>query len=301
MKKKFILTFTFIFSILLWACSDPELEKIYPSSITIPDAGTLKYTKTYWDAPHNKYNKRSGGTSIYDAKLVDNEIWIFASWGNYGQTLFKGINKSASITIQYPKKGDSFRYSVESSLMSKGKYIVFCVRNDTTYYDDGSKNIYYIARLDRKTLKREYIRMSDKFDGKDWPNSYNDNENVFISFKNYYTGSDWVYNYYKINDDCDDFIEITEKEFNDLYAPNPDYIVDSIGRYYRINKGKLGVSLDNGNTWYENDMGTNIPVSIIVQNDSVYVFCSTYSEQNYNLFLGPEIVGGGIHEFKWQK
>jgi hypothetical protein len=293
--------FIFCIWILFCGCPDPNkelfLENKYPSDVNVSGVGTLKYTRTLWD--QNSKNNSRGDTDIYDARKIDGEIWTFASTG-YGDTLIKGLNKSSSITIQYPEKGGSFRYSVSSMILPKGNYIIFVVKNDTTYYNDGAINIYYIARVHRTTMNRQYIRMPNIIDGKNLSQSYHGNGEVFFKFEKFDVSKDeLIVSYYRLNDDCDNVIEITEENFNNLYSPDPDFVKDDNGRYYKLNDNRLEVSIDNGTTWYHNDMGTNISRSIIVQNESIYVFCG----QIYEMFNGgfhSEYVGGGIHEFVWK-
>jgi len=128
---------------------------------------------------------------------------------------------------------------------------------------------------------------------------------IFLYNKNYFSPEPEIYTYWKINENYDGFTEITEQEFNDLYTQSSDFVTDDLGRYYRFYKGAFSksergyieVSLDNGDTWHYGDIGTNRPVRIIIQNDSVYVFCDRYSAGTGYTY---ESVGGGIHEFKWQ-
>ena len=284
------------YCILLCTCpTDPFLEKKYPSDIVIHGEGTLKYIRTFWDKPHNKKNK--GGTEIYDARLIDNIIWILGDYhGDDGHTLYRGINRSATVNIQ--KVGKSYPYTVYSRILHAGIFFIFYVQKDNTNY---------IARINKTTLKRQFIEMPDIFD--DFPyrfRFYNDNENLILLYnENYFSPKPTIYTYWKINENCDDFTEITEQEFNDLYTTPPDFVTDATGRYYRFYKGDssksergyIEVSLDNGDTWHYGDMGTNRPVNIIIQNDSIYVFCNRYSAGSA---LSREYVGGGIHEFKWQ-
>ena len=141
--------------------------------------------------------------------------------------------------------------------------------------------------------------MLDDYDDMKFSKFYNDSKNIFINFDAAPSS------YYKINENCDDFIQITKQKFNDLYTPPPDFVTDDKGRYYRFytgapsrsERGYIEVSVDNGNTWHYGDMGTNRPVRIIIQNDSVYVFCDRYTAGSS---LSYETGGGGIHEFKWQ-
>lgn len=302
MKRIIIVLFIQAFISILISCTYREnyLENVYPSDINIPDVGTLKYIRTIWDQ-NDKNNRR--GVEIYDAKIIDGEIWMFVS-NNWGCTLFKGINRAAHVTIQYPDKNDLFfRYSVKSyKIIPKSNYLVFHVsRNNTEYYENSSMWVHYIARVHTKTLEREYIRMSNRFDGWDWLLIHYGNGDVFFEFSVFDPSVDEiVYSYYMLNDDCDDVVEITEIEFKDLFSPNPEFVIDNQGRYYRLNiyNNNLEVSVDNGTTWFGNDMGTNVPKSIIIEDNLIYVFCG----QIYESFgkFHSEYVGGGIHVFRWE-
>ena len=285
MKNRILILFP---CILLCTClPEPLLEKIYPSDIVISGEGTLKFIKTFWDAPHDKHNKR--GTRIEDAKLIDNVIWILDNTKDIGTTLYKGINKSASVKLRHSNEL-RFRYWIASGILHKGNFFIFRVSDRLKEYN--------IAKVDKTTLKCQYIRVLDDYYD-NLPTFYNDSKNIFIHF------DAAPLSYYKINENCDDFIQITKQEFNDLYTPPPDFVTDDKGRYYRFytgypslsESGYIEVSLDNGDTWHYGDMGTNRPVNIIIQNDSVYVFCDRYSAGSA---LSYETGGGGIHEFKWQ-
>jgi len=286
-------------SALLFSClnyRDNILENKYPSDVFIPGIGTLRYIRTIWDQ-NNKNNRR--GVEIYDAVVIDDEIWIFAS-DNFGDTLFKGINRSASVTIQYPSRNDlTFRYSVrEQRIISKGDNLLFFLTNDSTYYEDGGINIYYITSVNRNNLNRQYIRMTNIFDGRSWPFVFYGNENMFFQFTNFDQENEILfYSYYMLKDDFKNVIELTKEEFDELYSPNSDFVTDNNNRLYRLNENRLEVSVDNGETWYGNDMGTNAAKSVIFQNNSIYVF----SGQIFEMFskFHSESVGGGIHEFKW--
>jgi len=292
MRKTLILPF--ILCAFLCECLyPPSVDKEYPTDIIIPGTGTLKYTWTFWDPLHSEYSKH--GTKIESASLIDNTIWILVDEPGKSSILVKDIHRTASVSINKPIIGDSYlnSYRFESGILHKGKYIIFCLLgpNDMDYY---------IARVNRTTLDRQYIRMS-KFDGKKQLEIYNDNENVFLRFEAPGSTKEApIYTFHKINENCNNFTEITEQEFNDSFTPSPGFTIDNMGRYYRFSKDKLEVSVDEGNTWHHNDMGTNIPVSIIIQKDSIYVFCYPY-EGYFDRHTGTEYTGGGIHVFKWQQ
>jgi hypothetical protein len=295
--------FIFCIWILFSACPildrETSLENKYPSDIIVPEVGTLKYTRTLWD--QNTRNNRRGDTDISNAKKIDDEIWTLAGT-DIGYTLIKGLNKSALMSINIPDIKNDFRYGfLENTIISKGDYIVFLLRDGPTYYEDKMIWTYYIARVHRTTLQRQYIRLP-KFDGMGQPQIYYGNDDVFFCFDEYDDSiNEFFVSYcYMLNDDCDDVIEITEQEFDNKYIPEPNFITDDKGRYYRLYDGQLEVSLDNGLRWYSNDMGTNVTKSIIVQNDSIYVFCSHISEPSGLFGLDGEFVGGGIHEFVWK-
>ncbi|MDR1100061.1 MAG: hypothetical protein LBL28_06225 [Treponema sp.] len=273
------------------------MENKYPSDLNIPGVGTLKYMRTLWDQ-NDIYN--NGDDEIYDAVKIEDQIWIF-SQSYYGDTLFKGINKSASVTIQYPKKGDfSFRYTVwHQRILMKGKYFIFFISNDTTYYEDG-KWLYYIARVDMTSMDRQYIKLPSVTGDQILPIIYNFNNEVVFHYNydpaNYANALD---SYYKLNENCDDLIEITEYEFENLNIPEQNIVIDNNGKHYRIYHGSIfEVSVDNGTTWYKMDMGTNHPKSVLIVDDYIYVFCGQYHKL-FDVFHS-EYVGGGIHIFKWE-
>jgi hypothetical protein len=285
--------FIFFCGLMFTACpQEPKLKNKYPSNLSIPGAGTLTYIRTLWDQRDDE---------IYDAVKTGDQIWIFSE-SYYGDTLFKGTNKSASVTIQYPKKGDfSFRYAVwDYRILTKDKYLVFFVSSDATYYEDG-KWVYYIARVDMTSMDRRYIKLPHVTGDEVLPDIYNFNDEVIFHYS-YYDPLDYdntLNSYYKLNEDCDDLIEITEDEFENLNIPEQSIVVDNKGKYYRIYRGGIvEVSADNGTTWYKMDMGTNHPKSILVVDDYIYVFCGRYYER-FDVFYS-EYVGGGIHIFKWE-
>jgi hypothetical protein len=296
MKKYSVLIFILFYGLVFTACfRNPVLRNKYPSSLSIPGTGTLKYVRTVWDQ-HDIYNNR--GIEIYDAVITADQMWIFSE-GNYGDALFKGLNTTASVTIQYPIKGDfSFRYAVWNyNILQKDDSFLFFVSNDTTYYEDGGW-IYYFARVDIATMNRQYIRLPDVSGSSALPFIYNFNNEVIFHY-NYYDPSNYdisLDSYYKLDEDFD-LVQITGAEFDGMNIPEYRTVIDNHGRQYRIYHG-FEVSVDDGTTWREVDMGTNRPVSVLIQNEYIYVFCG----QLYEMFneFHSEYVGGGIHIFKWE-
>lgn len=266
-------------------------ETKYPSSLTVNGVGTLKYIQTLWDQSNTKNKK---GIDFYYAVLIDDIIWIYTS--DNGGTLFKGINKSASKTIKYPNINDlSVKFMVDNNILAKGNYAVFFLNEHTEIYPYYN-NEFYIARVNRITMEREYIKLLfNATTTRDKLLRYFSTNNLFLKAEDQAGNK-----YYMINNDCDGIIEISEVQFNNDYTPKPDFEKDSSGRHYRVRNysNKLEVSFDNGVTWYYNDMGTNEPRGVIVQNDLIYVFCNQISE-SIDVFHN-EFLGGGIHVFKWE-
>jgi hypothetical protein len=255
----------------------------YPSDI-VTDVGTLKYIRTLWDE-----------TEIYAGQKVDNEIWIYAlNDSDYRDTLFKGIDKSASLGIK--SRASALKSIYPPYILPKGNYINFLVGNR---YEDGTSNpVFYTLRVHKATMDHQESRIPILCDNGYWPSAYCGNGDVFFCSKVYDNSiKEFIYYYYMLNETCDNVIEITEQEFHDLYSPNPGYVTDDEGRYYRLNNREFEVSVDNGTTWHGNSMGTNSPHSIILQNDSVYVLCGCVFGGGTN---PPTPAGGGIHEFKWE-
>jgi hypothetical protein len=266
----------FFFTVFLFSSCQPEdIPKggpSYPSDI-VTDVGTLKYIRTLWDR-----EDISGG------KKIDNEIWIYTG------TLFKGFDKSASVAIQYHENN---RYLIYSPyIIPKGDYINFLVGK----LGNARDTIYYIARVHKATMERQYIRIPI-LDGRG-AYAYCGNDDVFFESTVYdYSVEKFISYYYILNDTCDNVTEITEQEFHDLYSPNPDYVTDDEDRHYRLYKGIFEVSVDYGTTWHRNTIQSNYPranepVSVIIQNNSVFILCRP-------IFVNVNI-GGGIHEFKWE-
>jgi len=252
----------------------PKGGPSYPSDI-VTSVGTLKYIRTLWDM-----------ASILQGLKIDDEIWIYTAG-----TLFKGIDKSESIPIGFIN--GNYYGGYPPYMLPKGDYINFLVGKSYNGYD-----IFYIARVNRATMERQYIRIP-KLDGERWPSAFCGNDDVFFEYCVYDdSAGNFIYSYYMLNDTCDDVIEITKQESDDLYSPKPNYVTDDEGRYYRLYHNEVfEVSIDNGTTWHRNTVQDNFPrknrpKSIIIQNDSIFILCqSVYMNANF---------GGGIHEFKWE-
>jgi len=251
----------------------PErLKTVYPSDIAIPGAGTLKYTGTLWD-----------GADIYEGQKIGNEIWITAyNEDDYNVTLFKGIDKTASVPIV-----STGIVTLPIKMLPKGDYINFLTSKA------------FITRVHKATMDKQRFRIS--MDGRYGPWACCGNDEVFF-YTLISSNTDAGYYYYMLNEACDNVIEITQREFLDRYVRNPGYVKDDEGRCYRLfdinnNDRVFEVSVDNRETWHRSSIGTNWPSSIILQNDSVYVLCGPIDDLSNN---PPIPVGGGIHEFKWE-
>lgn len=288
----FIFCICFLFSTCLHRRLDVKNE--YPSDIIVSGMGTLKYTRTLWDHGTRPYRGIDYNT-IWDAKIIDGEIWILASIRRAETlSLFKGLNKSVSANIQCPyTEVSSWRWRPELNIILKGDFIIFVAEYREEVKGEkfsSSKSIYYIIKVHRTTLNQEYIRIPVDLTGQ--LEIYHSKGEVFLIFKR--MGN--IISCYTLNNNCDNIIEINEEKFMNLYSPDPDFVIDGNGRHYRLNNNSLEVSVDNGTTWYHNDMGTNNPRGVIVQNESIYVFCWARSFGEYPTYY----VGGGIHEFTWK-
>ncbi|MDR0495347.1 MAG: hypothetical protein LBG95_06955 [Treponema sp.] len=292
MNKIAVILVCLFLALCFSSCGEERWEDYtYPSNIIIPGYGTLKYTGTLWDGSDS-------GTVIHNAIEVDNDIWIHGG----GNIVYKGINKSAAIYIW---EGGVIR----RSLMKKGHYVLLFleVRKD----ENDSENKYYITRIHKDTLHTEYMEITGgEANWERSPDIYYYDGDVFFHDRH----SDY---YYVLNDDCDGLIEIDEETFDASYFPDRDpsigydkgyyyfanLIVDGKGRYYRslnVFHDEMGVSVDSGKTWYYADMGTNDLKCIIIQNDTVYAFCSEYTSWSSGVWSpNSREIGGGIHIFQW--
>jgi hypothetical protein len=242
------------------------------------------------------------GSDIHDGIVVDNEIWFLGGWRNTGWTVYKGLNKTVSLNVQF--NGDKNYWIFHGKFSEMDKYVLLFTSNDE-YYDDDPYIVTfnYIAKINKKTFDLQYIKMPDIFTNVAPLSVYNSNNNVFIHLDYYYDQLEDRYypvDYYyqlKNNNDNIDFIKINKETFEDSYNP-VSHITDLQGRYYRINDRDMEVSVDAGLSWYKNDMGTNYAEKILIEGRNIYVFCSEYSENVE--WWRYEFIGGGIHIFNWE-
>jgi hypothetical protein len=281
-----------IFGVFIFVSCPIEqtLVNIYPSNINIENYGTLKYTRTLYD-----------GSDIHDGIVVNNEIWFLGGWRKTGWTVYKGLNKTVSLNVQF--NGDKRYWIFHDKFSEIDKYILLFT-SDEEYYDDEPYIIIfnYITKINKETFNLQYIKMPDIFMNVAPLSIYNSNNNVFIYLDRYYNKLEDRYypvDYYyqlKTNTDNIELIKISKKTFEDSYNP-VSYITDLQGRYYRIKDGDIEVSVDAGVLWHKNNMGTNYAEKILIEENNIYVFCSEYSEQTS--VWGAEYIGGGIHIFNW--
>jgi len=303
-NKVMCILFILLGMILFNSCPDPDPSyvNIYPSNIEIPNIGTLKYSHTLWDG-------KNKGTDIYDATKIDGEIWVLASTNDL--YLYKGINKSNTILIKSidgTPASDYWGYG-RHEIVTKGDFILlFASRYE---YEPIGKWKYYYMRINRNSRNIQYFDFSNSFEynyGVDI-NLFHRNNEVFLVIEAYDHSSK---SFFTLNNDCNMLIETDEESFNNYVNQNKNTVyIDNNGKYsetvaftmddndifYRI-YSEFQVSVDNGETWYTCDLGTNIPVSIIIQNNDIYVFC--HAESKWVSSWGTKSVGGGIHVFRWK-
>jgi hypothetical protein len=283
---------------------DPSYVNIYPSDIEIPGYGTLKYTETLWDG-------KNQGTEIFDAVKFDNEMWIYTR-DNVGFYINKGVSQSNENRIRL--KNDYSYWSMDQVLITNGDYVLLFA--ETREYKP-FKELSYLTRIHKDFLTPEYFKA---FNEEDYdssyvtPHIYYGNDDVFLIFYEdkdslFYISPECIY---KLNNACDKFVKSTEEAFNNFLSQNKNIIMDDNGIYrqielikdekgrlYRINNFGFEVSVDDGQTWHSGDMGTNLAISIIIQNDTIYFICS--ADWEWASSWGTKSVGGGIHLFKWEK
>ena len=282
---------------------DPSYVNIYPSDIEIPGYGTLKYTETLWDG-------KNQGTEIFDAVKVDNEMWIYTR-DNAGFYINKGVNQSSANRISL---SNDYSYWVnDQEIITKGDYVlVFAEIKENKPFME----ITYLTRIYKNSSIPEYIKAFNEEDYDSWdgfPYVYYGYDDVFLVFyedkdSSYYFSSVYIY---KLNNDCDKFVKSTEEAFNNFLSQNKNIIMDDNGIYrqikiktennriYRLKHPGFEVSVDNELIWHSGNIGTNITQNIIIQNGTVYVFCS--GESRWVSSWGTKSVGGGIHVFKWEE
>jgi hypothetical protein len=312
-NKVMCILFIFLGMILFNSCPDPDPSyvNIYPSNIEIPNIGTLKYSNTLWDG-------KNKGIDIYDATKIDDEIWVFAGemWGlKNGLYLYKGINKSTTNNISIKNidgivANDYWGYG-RHEIVTKGDYILlFATRYE---YEPVGKRKFYYMRINRNSRDIKYFDFSESIES--YYSSFDldlfhRNNDVFLVHDGYASNNA----FFTVNNDCNEIIKTDEESFNNYINQNKNtvykddngryrefiaFTMDDNGRYYRIRSGfGFEISVDNGETWYTCDIGTNVPMSIIIQNNDVYVFCSAASK--WVSSLGTKSVGGGIHVFSWK-
>jgi len=255
------------------------------------------------------FKLRRNYNEIYSALKDNNEIWFLANGNDY--YVHKGIVKSSANTIHI-SQGYYMWSPFTGILLNKEKYICFFSQDVGTYKDTGHYTIYYLTRINKNSLKAEYYEIINEEDY-NFHFAYGDIDlyyGVNVIYLVLYDIEDQPMHFYYVNNECNGINEINEEIFtgfvsqnqniikteNGRYYQNKSVVKDENGRIYRVKNG-FEVSVDNGSTWYSCDIGTNIVIDIIIQNNIIYVFCSPKS--NSLSFWGSKSVGGGIHVFQW--
>lgn len=294
-KIMFSLLLSFVITLFV-SCHDPDPSyvNIYPSDIEIPGYGTLKYTKTLWDG-------KNQGTEIFNAVKIDNKMWIFTR-DNSSFYINKGTDKLAANRIRL--SNDYSYWVFDLDIITKGDYVLLFASIET--------KTYYLTRIHKNSFNPQYFKIyEENYDPYYGKYVYYGNDDVFIVLYEYDNYVNYPVYFYILNNDCDAFVESTEEAFNNFRSQNQNIIMSDDGKYFQIDLetdmhgrlyrsiySKFEVSVDNGLTWHTGDMGTNIVRSIIIQDDSIYVFCD--ADSKWVSTWGTKSVGGGIHVFKWK-
>jgi hypothetical protein len=283
MKKLSLFPVLFI-SLIFASCpllfKDPE--KIYPNDIDIPGYGKLVYTKTLFD-----------GKDIKDAVINGNIVWSldYFSGKVYRYNTQTRQTSTFDIEKQNSATGESAYTMCLYRLIELNDDLYIFVKNNTD-----NKN--YTAKINKTGKSLSYTKMPDLFDGLSFGDGYLYNNTVYFRM----TDNNFDALPYRTSDFVN-YTPVTSDEFR-LHASAATY-TDSTNRQYKIidhsvsrTETYLSVSVDNGITWFNVDMGTNFANRVLVVDDTVYVSCHKYYEVIG--FIPTGSAGGGLHVFSWQ-
>ena len=159
----------------------------------------------------------------------------------------------------------------------------------------------YIVKINRNNNTFSYNKMPDMFDNMNFWDGYFYNGTLYFRM--------WDENPDVIpytTSDFENFTMITTEEFWAVGESKPVYYYsDSKNRLYDIEDNSISrtetylcVSIDNGNTWYKGNMGTNYANRVTSVGDTIYVSCHSYYEVIGFFPIGS--TGGGLHVFQWE-
>jgi len=278
--------------------------KRYPKNIDIPGYGKLVYTKTLFDGNH-----------IIETIIDGDIIWSLDSF--WGRVYRYDNNTKTRITIDIEKKdrdGYNGIYSINphgfiyiDHMTINNDYLIipFIAKSEERYSTVVSS--YYIAKINRNNASVSIEKMPDQFDNSILHRIFfEDDKMYFQMLDSYFSDLDDVSSY--VTSDFINYIELPDA--NEIFAKaNISSIhMDSKGRLYETGYNFadrkpdtfLHVSLDDGNSWFTTDMGSNFPVRVTSFNDEVYVSCECYHEM-FAIYLQTIKTGGGLHIFRWER
>jgi hypothetical protein len=165
--------------------------------------------------------------------------------------------------------------------------------------NENKKN--YIVKINRNNASFTYTELPDEFDNFElWDFFFHDDKMYFRMWNSDDMGGELLR---YTTADFENYSVITEEEYWSIDLPG--YYSDSNGRLYYTKdyssshtETYLYVSIDNGSTWHNGNMGTNYANRVIVVDDTVYVSCHRYYEVIG--FFPTGSTGGGLHIFQWK-